>query len=304
MNGLPYYKAYPRDFLDGTAGMDFEVKGAYRILLDLIYLHGGRLVDDPRFIAGHLGCSVKKWNGLRAAVIATGKIVVSGGYLGNLRADKELDSLKSFSDKQRENASHPRKNKGLAQATAKPKASHTESDTEADKQQPREAVSPDSEVDNSTAKAESGLDKKPGAVRESAGAALQPGAVRVAAQPEARAERADRRVKLLSAMGVGPDGISGPSRFIGTEADMAEADKWAALGLSVDDQCRLISERMERMRRKNPRFAVGSFAYFTGAMADLAAARSAPVPTGTAKGQSEREAKMARYAKIAGQGAA
>ncbi len=129
MNGLPYYKAYPRDFLDGTAGMDFEVKGAYRLVLDLIYMHGGRLVDDPRFIAGNLGCSVKKWNGLRAAILATGKIVVSNGYLGNLRADKELDSLKSFQTKQRENGSQPKKNNGLTKAVADPKANHTDTDT-------------------------------------------------------------------------------------------------------------------------------------------------------------------------------
>lgn len=130
MNGLPYYKAYPRDFFDGTAGMDFEIKGAYRLVLDLIYMHGGRLVDDPRFIAGHLGCSVKKWNALRVGVLATGKIVVSGGYLGNLRADKELDSLKSFQTKQRENGSQPKKNNGLSKAMADPKANHTDTDTD------------------------------------------------------------------------------------------------------------------------------------------------------------------------------
>lgn len=130
MNGLPYYKAYPRDFLDGTAGMDFEVKGAYRLLLDLIYLHGGRLVDEPRFIAGHLGCSVKKWNGLRAAVLATGKISVSDGYLGNLRADKELDATFSFLDKQRKNGSKPKKTNNIAESVAKPEANHTDTDTD------------------------------------------------------------------------------------------------------------------------------------------------------------------------------
>ena len=110
--------------------MDFEVKGAYRLLLDLIYQHGGQLSDDPRFIAGHLGCSVKKWNGLRAAIIEKGKICVSDGYLTNLRADKELDSLKSFQDKQRKNASEPRKINELGLAMDKPKPSHTEPDTD------------------------------------------------------------------------------------------------------------------------------------------------------------------------------
>jgi uncharacterized protein YdaU (DUF1376 family) len=126
MNGLPYYKAYPRDFFEGTVGMDFEAKAAYRLVLDLIYMHGGRLVDDARFIAGHLGCSVKKWNALRQAILATGKLVVTDGYLGNYRADKELDSLKSFQTKQRENGSQPKKNKNLAEATAEPKPNHTE----------------------------------------------------------------------------------------------------------------------------------------------------------------------------------
>lgn len=126
MNGLPYYKAYPRDFFEGTVGLDLEFKGAYRLILDLIYMHGGRLTDDPRFIAGHLGCSVKRWNTLRAALIESGKIDVSDGVLRNLRADKELEILRSFSDQQREKARKPRKNNGLTAAMAEPWSSHTE----------------------------------------------------------------------------------------------------------------------------------------------------------------------------------
>ncbi len=63
MNGLPYYPRYPRDFFDGTNGMSFELKGAYSLLLDLIYMCGGKLYDEPRFIAGHLNCSVRAWGG-------------------------------------------------------------------------------------------------------------------------------------------------------------------------------------------------------------------------------------------------
>lgn len=114
------------------------------------------------------------------------------------------------------------------------------------------------------------------------------------------------RERLLIAMGVDPvNRMNGPNgKVFGTMSDMAEVAKWTEMGISEADQCRLVAERCAAMRSKNPSFAVSRFAYFTGAMADLAAARSAPVPTGTAKGQSEREAKMARYAKIAGQGAA
>ena len=57
MNGLPYYKAYPRDFIEGTVGMSFELKAAYRLVLDLVYMQGGDLPDNSRYIAGLLGCS-------------------------------------------------------------------------------------------------------------------------------------------------------------------------------------------------------------------------------------------------------
>ena len=135
MNGLPYYKAYPRDFFEGTIGMGFEVKGAYRLILDLIYQHGGRLLDDPRFIAGHLGCSVRKWVSLRSAILESGKIQVFDGCLANYRADKELDTLKTYQEQQREKASKPRKYNGLDVATAKPNTSHTEPDTEEEKRE-------------------------------------------------------------------------------------------------------------------------------------------------------------------------
>lgn len=130
MNGLPYYPRYPRDFFDGTNGMPFELKGAYAMLLDLIYMSGGRLYDEPRFIAGHMNCSVRAWGNYRAALIERGKIKVENGIISNFRADKELIIQRSFQDKQRINASQPKKNKGLAESTAEPKPSHTDTHTE------------------------------------------------------------------------------------------------------------------------------------------------------------------------------
>ena len=122
MNGLPYYKAYPRDFIEGTIGMSFELKGAYRLVLDIIYLRGGHLPDDCRAIAGMLGCSVRKWKALRDDLVSLGKIQHQNGIISNFRADKELVILRSYQDKQSEIASKPRKNKGLQQ----PEPSHTE----------------------------------------------------------------------------------------------------------------------------------------------------------------------------------
>lgn len=148
MNGLPYYKAYPRDFIEGTIGMPFELKGAYRLLLDLIYMQGGRLPDDAKYISGLLGCSVRAWNKYRSDLIASGKIQADLGIISNFRADKELESLTSLQEKQREKASKPRKNNVLPLAAAQPKPSHTESDTDIERKKREPNGSPkDAEVD-------------------------------------------------------------------------------------------------------------------------------------------------------------
>ena len=130
MNGLPYYKAYPRDFMEGTIGMPFELKGAYRLTLDLIYMQGGNLPDDARYISGLLGCSVRAWNGYREKLISAGKLIAENGIISNFRASLEVDNLKMMRDKQRENGSKPKTNKGLTEATAQPRLNHTEPEPE------------------------------------------------------------------------------------------------------------------------------------------------------------------------------
>lgn len=124
MNGLPYYKAYPRDFIEGTVGMSFEVKAAYRLVLDMIYMRAGALPDDARYIAGVLGCSVRAWKIYRTALIEAGKIIIREGVISNFRADKELETQRKFQEKQAENPRGTRKNKDLP----KPAFSHTESE--------------------------------------------------------------------------------------------------------------------------------------------------------------------------------
>jgi uncharacterized protein YdaU (DUF1376 family) len=116
MNGLPYYKAYPRDFIEGTVGMSFEMKAAYRLVLDLIYMQGGRLPDDAGYISGLLGCSVRKWNALRSSLIDAGKLYASDGIIGNFRADNQLETSRKLQEKNAENGRQSSKNKDLAKS--------------------------------------------------------------------------------------------------------------------------------------------------------------------------------------------
>lgn len=119
MNGLPYYKAYPRDFIEGTVGMRLELKGAYRLVIDLIYLQGGNLPDDPRYISGLIGCTVRKWKSLRNELIDGGKLFVNGEFLSNERAVSELETSRKLRDKNADSARERWKNNTLPDANAK-----------------------------------------------------------------------------------------------------------------------------------------------------------------------------------------
>lgn len=112
-NGLPYYKRYPRDLIEGTVEMTLEVKGAYSILIDLIYMQGGDLPDQPRYISGLLGCSVRKWNSIRKVLLGEGKITTNGRFISNDRAVIELETLRKYQEEQAEKGAASNKNKGL-----------------------------------------------------------------------------------------------------------------------------------------------------------------------------------------------
>lgn len=144
MNGLPYYKAYPRDFIEGTIGMPFEVKCAYRVILDLIYMQAGNLPDDPRYLSGILGCSVRKWKAVRETLIQAGKLVVIGEFLTNYRALSEIETLTKLQDKQRENRSRPNKIKEIES----PRFDHTEPE-------------PEPELEDSSEKTENIINQEP-----------------------------------------------------------------------------------------------------------------------------------------------
>jgi len=131
---LPYYKRFPRDFLDGTIGLCLETKGAYAIVLDLIYMRDGRLADDARYIAGQLGCSVRKWTAIRKELLAAGKIQCANGIISNFRADYLTEESRKYQDNQREIAGLPRKNNTLRQP--KPSQSESESDLKKEKVTP------------------------------------------------------------------------------------------------------------------------------------------------------------------------
>lgn len=94
-----------------------------------------------------------------------------------------------------------------------------------------------------------------------------------AREAETTTDQPTDRERILDAIGVGPDGMAGPSRFLGGQGDMAEAKRWLALpGIDVETACRAIREVMAAKRDGPP----ANFRYFTPAMQRLSAQLSAP----------------------------
>jgi uncharacterized protein YdaU (DUF1376 family) len=127
----PWYKRYGGDFVLGTMSLSLEEKGAYSICLDLIYDRGGPIPDEPRWLAGVCGVSVRKWSALRERLIESGKLVACDGTLSNARAAKELENAAKIArklaengakggNKSAENRFDVNKNSDLAEAPLKP----------------------------------------------------------------------------------------------------------------------------------------------------------------------------------------
>lgn len=92
MSANPWHRRYHSDALSGMLPLTLEERGAYQTVLDLIYDRGGPIADNERLLSGYMGCSIRKWRSLRAALIEKGKLATRDGHLTNFRAEKEIEN--------------------------------------------------------------------------------------------------------------------------------------------------------------------------------------------------------------------
>lgn len=94
-----WHARYHQSALDGMLMLTLEERGAYNTILDLIYARGGPVPDDERFLAGWMGCSVKKWRLIRSTLLVKAKLyeceVCGQPSLMNERAAQEIASAAS-----------------------------------------------------------------------------------------------------------------------------------------------------------------------------------------------------------------
>jgi hypothetical protein len=86
-----WYKAEPRKMLDDLLDVEPAEFGYLVILRNLMFLHDGFVVDDPKFLARYLGLKPKSWQPIRDKFIGLGKAYVDdAGRLRSRTVDAQL----------------------------------------------------------------------------------------------------------------------------------------------------------------------------------------------------------------------
>ncbi len=90
---FPYFKFYPRDWLESTRGLTLEQRGAYIDLICILMEMEGHLVDDDKWIAHHMHVNARKWRSMKQGLVEHQKIAIQDGQIVNDRCLKEIDAL-------------------------------------------------------------------------------------------------------------------------------------------------------------------------------------------------------------------
>ena len=99
MNGSPWFKCYPSDFLNGVSELSPNELAVYTICMMRMYDESGAIADDPERIARR--CNMRPTSCKKALdeLCRMGKLVRDGGYLRNDRAQKVIISREKVSNK-------------------------------------------------------------------------------------------------------------------------------------------------------------------------------------------------------------
>ena len=102
--GLDWYKREPQAYLGGVQGMTAREHAVYAVTLDLIYVNGGSINNDAKWIAGWISdmgqAAVRK---TIEALTARGKLVIDGGLLTQERAKREVKTKENLREKSAKN---------------------------------------------------------------------------------------------------------------------------------------------------------------------------------------------------------
>lgn len=90
----PWFKCYPGDFLKGVDDLSDEELAFYTVIFMRVYDAGNAIYADDKTIARWRRSNVRKWQRIKASLIAKGRIVeLTDGGIIDERALAEMESL-------------------------------------------------------------------------------------------------------------------------------------------------------------------------------------------------------------------
>jgi uncharacterized protein YdaU (DUF1376 family) len=87
---MKFYRHDPDAFLAGTGELNFEQRGAYITLINLLYSRDGAVPDDDVAVGRMLQCDPRLWRRLKSELMALGKLRSNGGLLTANGVDRTL----------------------------------------------------------------------------------------------------------------------------------------------------------------------------------------------------------------------
>lgn len=238
-----FYKFEIANWNEGTANLTLEQEAAYLRIVNAIRLSDQPITFNMFVLCGLWRCNERKAKRILQELIDAGKVHIEDGKIINEKAVEAASNLRRL----RADRASAGSRGGIESGKSRAKA--------LENKETGEAIASTREEKRREEKS----------VVACAGA-----------KPENPPSSQTTRERLLAAIGADPiSGMMGPNgAMLGRQSDMQTAAGWADLGLTIDQQCRIIGERMANARAKAPHFVPRSFAYFTGAMQDAVSARS------------------------------
>jgi uncharacterized protein YdaU (DUF1376 family) len=90
MSKVPMQQWYPDTHIADTANLTLEEQGAYRLLMDHMWIKGGAIRNDDKEIARMLRISVKRWKKLKLAL--ADYLVIELGIISQKRLQRDYQN--------------------------------------------------------------------------------------------------------------------------------------------------------------------------------------------------------------------
>ena len=101
MGKMPMQQWYPDTHIADTANLTLEEQGAYRLLMDNMWIKGGSIRNDDKEIARMLRISVKRWQKIRLKL--ADYLIIELGIISQKRIRKDYKEACEKSKKNTEN---------------------------------------------------------------------------------------------------------------------------------------------------------------------------------------------------------